>query len=179
MKSLTLLFLGASLMLSVSSHAAEGKVGFVNAGSIFEQYSGAKEAQQAYEKDMADLNRQVETMERDLQAFADTLEARKYLFSEERLKEKQTELEQKQQEYMRFRQDAEAKAAKRNEELTKPIIQAIEDASKQIAEKEGFDLVLDSSAGIVVYSKLESDLTDRVLQALEETKQAGQAGGGQ
>lgn len=179
MKNLTLLFLGACLVVSVPSYAAEGKVGFVNAGSIFEQYSGAKEAQQAYEKEMADLNRQVEGMESELQAFADTLEARKYLFSEERLREKRTELDQKQQEYLRFRQDAEVKAARRNEELTKPIIQAIEAAAKVIAEKEGLDLVLDSSAGIVVYSKPEFDLTDKVLQALEETKQAGQAGGGQ
>lgn len=179
MKRLMLLFLGASLAVSASIYAAEGKVAFVNAGSIFEQYSGAKEAQQAYEKEMADLNQEVEKMEGELKASADTLEARKYLFSEERLKEKRAELEQKQQEYMRFRQDAEAKAAKRNDELTRPIIQAIEDAAKQIAEKEGFDLVLDASAGIVVYSKPESDLTDRVLQALEETKQAGQVGGGQ
>lgn len=179
MKRFTLVFLGASLLLAISGYAAEGKVAFVNAGSIFEQYSGAKEAQQAYEKEMADLNQQVEKMESDLKAFADTLEARKYLFSEERLREKQAELDQKQQEYIRFRQDAEAKAARRNEELTKPIIEAIEQAAKQIADKEGFDLVLDASAGIVVYSKPESDLTDRVLQALEETRQAGQAGGDQ
>lgn len=179
MKRMTLSVLGAILALSAAGYAAEGRVAFVNAGSIFEQYSGAREAQQAYEKEMADLNRQVESMENDLRAFADTLEARKYLFSEERLKEKRAELEQKQQAYMRFRQDAEVKAAKRNEELTKPIIEAIEDAAKQIAEKEGFDLVLDASAGIVVYSKPESDLTDRVLQALEETRQAGQTDGGQ
>jgi outer membrane protein len=179
MKNLVLLLLGASLVASPSAYAAEGRVAFVNASSIFEQYSGAKEAQRAYEKEMADLNEQVAGMEKDLQAFADTLEARKYLFSEDRLKEKRTELETKQQEYLRFRQDAEVKAARRNEELTKPIIQAIEDAAKQIAEKEGFDLVLDSSAGIVVYSRAESDLTDRVLQVLEEARQAGQAGGGQ
>jgi outer membrane protein len=77
------------------------------------------------------------------------------------------------------------KAARRNEELTKPIVQAIEAAAKKVAEKEGFDLLLDSSAGIVVYSKPEIDLTDKVLQALEEAKQTGQtsqpgqAGGGQ
>jgi outer membrane protein len=150
--------------------AAEQKIGFVNATVIFEQYSGAREAEDADQKELEELNKQVTKMEESLRALADTLEARKYLFSEERLKEKRAELEKRQQEYLRFRQDAEVTAARRNDELSRPIVEAIEEAAKSIAEKEGFDLVLDSGPGIVVYSKPELDLTDRVLQNLEEAR---------
>jgi len=173
------------LAIPVCVLGAETKIGYVNATQIFEQYSVAKDAQAAYEKEMNDLNSQVTNMEKDLQAISDSLDARKYLFSEERLKEKKAELDKKQQDYVKFRQDAEAKAARRNEERTKPLVQAIEAAAKKVAEKEGFDLLLDSSGGIVVYSKPEIDLTDKVLQMLEATKQSGatsqpaQAGGGQ
>ena len=76
--------------------------------------------------------------------------------------------------YLRFRQDAEIRAAKRNDELSRPIVEAIEAAAKNVAEKEGFDLVLDSGPGIVVYSKPELDLTDRVLQNLEEARETAQ-----
>jgi len=176
MRTIVSMLLGALLLLPALGYGAEGKIGFLNATLIFEQYSVAKEAQQAYESEMADLNTQVQKMEADIQAFADTLEARKYLFSAERLKEQQAELEKKQQDYLKFRQDAELNASKRNEELTRPIIDSIEAVAKQVGEKEGFDLVLDSSAGIVVYSKPEFDLTDKVLQALEAAKQAGQTG---
>jgi len=175
MRRVLLALVCAGIIIPVGAHGAEGKIGYVNATLIFEQYSVAKEAQQAYEKEMTDLNRQVTEMETELAAIADSLDARKYLFSEERFKEKKADLERRQQDYIRFRQDAEMKAAKRNEELTKPIVQAIEAAAKQVAEKEGFDLVLDASAGIVVYSKPETDLTDKVLQALEQAKQAGEA----
>jgi len=179
MQRLLVALVAATILVPLCAYGAEGKIGFVNATLIFEQYSGAKEAQDAYEKEMDDLNKQVTTMEKDLQAFSDTLEARKYLFSEERLREQRVEFEKKQQDYLKFRQDAELKAAKRNEDLTKPIVAAIEAAAKIVAGKEGFDLVLDSAAGIVVYSQPELDLTDRVLQVLEETKQAGQSTGGQ
>lgn len=175
MRTLSLIAVLACLALPASLAGAEIRVGFVNASAIFEQFTAAKEAQQAYEKEMADLGKQVEQMERELKAYADTLETRKYLFSEERLREKQQELERKQQDYVNFRQDAEARAAKRNEELTRPIVTAIEEAAKSVAEKEGFDLVLDSAAGIVVYSKPELDLTDRVLQSLEQARQAAGA----
>jgi len=179
MRKLLFVAVLAGLALPVGLWGAEMRVGFVNASAIFEQFSAAKEAQQAYEKEMSDLGRQVEVMEAEIKAFADTLETRKYLFSEDRLREKQQELEKRQEDYVRFRQDAEMKAARRNEELTKPIVTAIEDAAKSVAEKEGFDLVLDSAAGIVVYSKPELDLTDRVLQSLEQARQAGQTGSDQ
>ncbi|MFZ1947221.1 MAG: OmpH family outer membrane protein [bacterium] len=179
MKRLVLGAVVSAALLPASLCFAEGQIGFVNATAVFEQYSAAKEAQQAYEKEMSDLNVQVEAMERDIKAAAETLEARKYLFSEERLREKQIDLEKKQQDYVKFRQEAETRAARRNEELTRPIVDSIEQAAKTVAEKDGFDLVLDAAAGIVVYSKPELDLTDRVLQELELKKQAAETGGGQ
>ena len=164
----------AALILGLCSAAFGQKVGFVNANTIFEQYSAAREAEEAYQSELEDLNGQVTQMEEHLQSLSDSLEARRYLFSEQRLQEKQKELEAKQQEYVQFRQQAEQKAAKRNEELSKPIIDAIEEAARKIAQKEGFDLVLDAGPGIVVYSKPELDLTDRVLQSLEEARSSTQ-----
>jgi outer membrane protein len=159
-----------ALVVALCSAAYGQKVGFVNANTIFEQYSAAREAEEAYQDELEDLNAQVTEMEENLRALADSLEARRYLFSEERLQEKRKELEAKQQQYVRFRQEAEQKAAKRNEELSKPIVEAIEEAARKVAQKEGFDLVLDAGPGIVVYSKPELDLTDRVLQSLEEAR---------
>lgn len=158
------------LLIGLCSAAYGQKVGFVNANTVFEQYSAAREAEESYQSELEDLNKQVTDMEEELRALADTLEARRYLFSEERLKEKRMELEEKQQQYVRFRQQAEQNAARRNEELSEPIIADIEEAARKIAQKEGFDLVLDAGPGIVVYSKPELDLTDRVIQSLEEAK---------
>jgi outer membrane protein len=158
------------LLIGLCSAAYGQKVGFVNANTVFEKYSAAREAEEAYQKELEDLNKQVTDMEEELRALADTLEARRYLFSEERLKEKRMELEEKQQQYVRFRQQAEQNAARRNEELSEPIIADIEEAARKIAQKEGFDLVLDAGPGIVVYSKPELDLTDRVIQSLEEAR---------
>ncbi len=159
------------LVLLLSGVATcQQKVGFVNTGRIFEEYSAAKEAQAKYQKEIEELNRQVTEREERIQALADTIEANKYLFSEERLRQKRKELEKLQQEYLKFRQDAELQAARRNDELTRPIIEAIEQATKEVAEKENFDLILDSGGVIVIYSKPELDLTDKVLQKLEEMR---------
>ena len=167
MKNLILIVYSVLLVIPLCAYGEEQKIGFVNASLIFKQYSAAREAEEAYGKELEDLNKQVAEMEEELRSLADTLEARKYLFSEERLQEKTKELEKKQQEYVRFRQDAELTAARRNDELSVPIVEAIEEATKRIAEKEGFDLILDAGPGIVVYSKPELDITDMVLEDLE------------
>lgn len=172
MRTMRFIVFAVLIVIPLTSVWAEQKIGFVNASIIFEQYSAAQEAEEAYEKELADLNQQVTEMETEIRALADTLEARKYLFSEERLREKQKELERRQQAYIKFRQDAEIRAAKRNDDLTRPLIEAIEDATRVIAEKDGFDLVLDAGPGIVVYSKPDLDLTDKVLQSLEESRGA-------
>ncbi len=162
------------LLLPMAAVGAEQKIGYVNVSAIFEQYSAAKEAQQTYQKELEELNRQVTEMEQAIQALADTLNYKRYYFSEERLREKQQELEQRKKDYLDFRQKAEAKAAQRNDELSKPILNAIEEAIRKVAQKEGFDLVLDSGPGIVLYSKPELDLTDKVLQLLEESRSASE-----
>ena len=170
MKKIILVVLALLLLVPLAANGEGQKVGFVNASILFSQYSVAREAEEAYAKELEEINKQVADMEQELRALADTLEARKYLFSEERLKEKTQELERKQQDYIKFRQDAEMTAARRNDELSEPIVTAIEEATRRVAEKQGFDLVLDAGAGIVVYSKPELDITDQVLEELEVSR---------
>jgi outer membrane protein len=159
-----------AVILAAPVSWAQQKIGFVNMRTIFDQYSAKKEAESVFETEMEDLNRQVTDMEAQIKALSDSIESMRYVASEERIKAKQRELDRKQQEYVQFMQEAEKTAARRNEELTRPIEEAIIQATEVIGERENFDLILDSGAGIVVYSKPEYDLTDMVLQRLEEER---------
>ena len=170
MKKAGMAALALLVCLPLCVFAQGQKVGFVNSTVLMEQYSVAREAEAAFQKELEDLNKEVMEEEEKLRALADSLEARKYLFSEERLKEKRAELVKKQQDFLDFTQNAELRAKKREDELVRPIVEAIEAAAKSVAEAEGFDLVLDAGPGIVVYSKPELDLTDKVLQNLEEAR---------
>ena len=159
-----------ALLMAAPGVCAQQKIGFVNMRTIFDQYSAKKEAEAVFEREMVELNSQVTEKETAIKALSDSIESMRYVASEERIKAKQKVLERKQQEYMQFMQEAEMRAAQRNEELTRPIEDAIVEATRAIGERDDFDLILDSGAGIVVYSKPEFDLTDMVLQKLEEVR---------
>lgn len=158
------------LLLAAPAAWAQQKIGFVNMRTIFDQYSAKKEAETVFEREMEDLNREVTAMEEGLKALADSIESMRYVASEERIRARQRTLEARQQEYIQFMQAAEQRAAQRNEELTQPIEESILQAAEEIGSRESFDLILDAGAGIVVYSKPEFDLTDQVLQKLEELR---------
>lgn len=160
------------IALAAPAAWAQQKIGFVNMRTIFDQYSGKKEAEAVFEREMEDLNRQVTAKEERIKALADSIESMRYVASEERIRAKQRALETLQQQYVEFMQDAEVTAAQRNEELTRPIEEAILQAAEEIGSRDNFDLILDAGAGIVVYSKPEYDLTDQVLQKLEELRTA-------
>jgi outer membrane protein len=160
------------MFLAAPAVWAEQRIGFVNMRTIFDQYSAKKEAEAVFEREMEDLNREVTAKEERIKALADSIESMRYVASEERIRAKQRTLETLQQGYVQFMQEAERTAAQRNEELTRPIEEAILQAAEEIGQRENFDLILDAGAGIVVYSKPEFDLTDQVLQKLEELRTA-------
>ena len=62
----------------------------------------------------------------------------------------------------------DGRAVQRNLELTKPIIDKVNEILQRICEEEGYGLVLDASEGSIVYAQPELDLTDRILEELRE-----------
>ena len=56
--------------------------------------------------------------------------------------------------------------ARRNEELTRPIIEQMNQVLTRLGEEEGFSIIFDAADGNVVYADRALDLTDRVLEEL-------------
>jgi Skp family chaperone for outer membrane proteins len=65
----------------------------------------------------------------------------------------------------------EGMAAKRNRELTQPIVERINKILEKLSETEGYSLVFDVANANIVYAKKELDLTARVLEELSKVGQ--------
>jgi Skp family chaperone for outer membrane proteins len=95
------------------------------------------------------------------------------MLSDEKRQEKEGQLQRLMAEYDGFVQQLwgpGGKVARRNEELTRPIIAQVKTVLDKIAGEEGFDLVIDAADGNIVYGDPELDLTDRVLQELRQVE---------
>jgi outer membrane protein len=113
-------------------------------------------------------------MEQEIARLQEELRAQSLMLSEEKQKEKKLELDKKLEDYQRFVAETfgeEGIAAQRNRELTQPIVDRINRILEKMSEEEGFSMVFDIANANIVYAKKEFDLTERVLQELNQVGQ--------
>lgn len=158
----------ASITAAVSQ---ELKVGYVDTVKIFANYSKTIEAEEQYKQEIEEWRKKAKEMEAEIAEMRESIQSQSLMLSEEKLSEKKLELDQKIKEYQDYMQEIfgdEGKAAQRNQELTKPLVEEINSVIAEIAEEDGYTLILDAAQGTLLYAKDEIDLTDRVLERLKE-----------
>jgi outer membrane protein len=150
---------------------AELKVGYINSEEIFNRYTGTKDAQDRFNKEVAKWEQEATDRQKAMKDMKDQLDKQSLLLSSERKKELETTLQQKLTEYQEFLQTKfgqKGEALSKNEELTKPIVDKINVVIEKIAKEENYDFIFDARGGGVVFAKKTFDLTDRVLAILNK-----------
>jgi outer membrane protein len=165
---------GIGVLCAVVSIAwAELKIGFIDSEQIFLSYEGTKEAQTKLDKEKAKVEQQASDMQKEIYELKEKLEKQSLLLSTERKKEIEDKLQQRMTEYQQFvykNIGENGELIKKNMELTKPIVEKINQIVFKIAKDENFDLILDKRAG-VVFAKDAFDLTQRVVGILNKEKE--------
>jgi outer membrane protein len=161
------------LCTSVSLTWAELKLGYINSEAIFQEYSGTKEAQDKFNKEVAKWEQDASKKQKEIKDLKDQIDKQSLLLSAERKKALEDSLDQKMAQYQKFIQEKfgqKGEALSKNEELTKPIIEKINQIIEKIAKEENYDYIFDARAGGIVYAKKAFDLSDRVLVLLNKEK---------
>jgi len=172
-RSLTLIGVLLLLAFSAMPVAAQLKMGYVDSQKILESYKEAQDAQ----KQLAEINRQWEeearNMQRELQTKQEELESQALLLSDEKRKEKETDLQNLYLRLQQFQQEKwgqQGEAFKKQSELMKPVIDKINGVIKKLGTDEKYDYIFDVVAGNILHvSSNQPDLTARVLEELNKT----------
>lgn len=162
----------AVTLVATSSRGQDIKLGYIDSQRIFLEYKETQEAERQYKKEVDTWKAQAATMEQEIVKLQDELRAQSLMLSEEKQREKKLEYDKKVEEYQRFMADTfgdEGRAARRNKELTQPIVDKITKILEKMAETEGYSMVFDISNANIVYANKSFDLTDMVLVELNRT----------
>jgi len=160
------------LFVCISFSYAELKIGFINSEKILMEYEGTKSAEDKLKKEYAKWEQEATEKQKKMKEMKEQLDKQSLLLSAERKKEIESELEREYIEYNKFLQEKfgqQGDAAKRNDELLRPIIEKINKILDKIAKNENYDFIFDSRGG-VVYAKKAYDLTEKVVQVLNSEK---------
>jgi outer membrane protein len=154
-------------------HAADIQMGFINSERIFAEFSGTKQAQAEFNADVETWTQELEGRKQELEKLFEEYENQSLILSEPRRREREEELQRKRSELDAFQREIwgpNGRIAQRNEQLTRPIIEKMNEVLQRIGREEGFSVIFDAADGNVVYVDRALDLTDRVLEELNVVK---------
>ncbi len=174
MKKLTLMIIGFFVLTSLplnSLSAQDVKIGYVNWVTIIGEFKETVEAVEEYNKELEAWKMKAAEMEKEIAQLREEISSQSLMLSEESLAKKRLELEQKKKEYESYVNEVfgeEGKAVRRSREIQQPLVEKIGKTIEEIAQEEGYTLILDASQTAVVYAEKDMDLTDKVLERLQQ-----------
>ena len=168
MKHLYSILGAAALVLALGSaaHAAEVRIGFIDAERINRESAPAEAATKRLEKEFAPRAQELQRREAQVKALAAQLEKDAMTMSEGDRRAKEQELSRMSLDFQRLQRSySEDLNLRRNQEL-QGLFERANRVIKQIAEQEKYDLIIQEA----VYRNSRIDITDRVLKALAENR---------
>jgi len=135
------------------------------------EFQESAEAQRTLDDEQREWLKQAKQMEDEISAMEKELENQSLLLSDEKKAERLQEIQKKYLDYQQFQQEIwgeQGKLYQRNKELTQPIIDKVNQVIQKIGEDLDYDIIFDASVGNIVYAKDDYDLTDMVLEDLNE-----------
>lgn len=132
---------------------------------VFESLGEVTDARELLEIEIDEWELHVDSLQEEIDLLEEDL-SRTLMMSPERRQEKESLLAEKKiqiEAYLASIFGPGGVMERRNEELVNPIIAAINEAVLEIASEEDIQIVLDASAGQVVYAEASVDITDKVI----------------
>jgi outer membrane protein len=137
------------------------KIAYVDIAKIIQEAEAAQEAkkklQGEYERKQAELKK----MQDEILKMQDDFMSKVKFMSQQEADKKKAEIEAKQNEFMQKLRQAELEIQSLDAKLTQGVIEDIRKIVEKIAQKEGYDIVLEKNQ--IIYVKDADDITFRII----------------
>ena len=152
--------------LSVSAHAQEFRIGFVNTDRIFRESAPAKASQTKLEQEFAKREKELVDMGNALKTASERFERDAPTLSETQRATRQKQLVEQDRDFQRKRREFQEDLNTRKNEELQALIDRANRAVKSLAEAEKFDLIIQEA----VYINPKHDITDKVIRQLNAAR---------
>ncbi len=171
LQSSVLAFLYTSVLfcISLQAHAAvDSKVGIVDVAQAIQSTKEGKKIKKELEAEYSKRKTDLEKKVKDIQTMQTDFEKKSLVLSDDARLKKQQEIEGEKAKYMEAREKNMQDLAKKDRELSQPMIKKLNEVISQIAKKEGYTVILHKNDQNLVWASGESDITEMVIKALEK-----------
>lgn len=150
--------------------AQELKIGYVDLRLALNESEAGKKAKTELESMIKIKQAAIDEKGKTIDKLKGDLEKQASVLSEEARKSKEEEIERHIREYQRLVQDSQTEVKKKETELTGAILKELREIIDKIGKEENYTLILENVEGLILYSKKDIDLTEKVIKVYNETK---------
>lgn len=169
----SLLLLPLTAFASPAWAAEDFKMGVVDPQIVLEKSKAGKRALEGLKEYVSIRQKLLAKDEEELRNTEKQLREQAAKMSESEKREKETQFRTKVQDYQKRAQEFNQELQRKQKELVDDYMKKIMAATKTVAEKGGFSLVLDKGSEqtmkIVIYNKDAIDLTEQVVKEFDLT----------
>tara|TARA_Y100001970_G_scaffold135898_1_gene167284 strand:- start:1236 stop:1745 length:510 start_codon:yes stop_codon:yes gene_type:complete len=150
---------------------ADTKIGWIELSTVVTQLEDFRQAQADLEQQQRSWQTEIQGMQTKLDSMYQAYQKNQILMNDERRQQTELEITQYQQSiqtYYMQKLGPEGEMVRLEAQKMQPIIQKVYGAVDKVAFQEGYDYVLDSEQGGLIYRKEENNLNALVLKQLKD-----------
>ena len=147
--------------------AAEIKVGVVDLQRALNESASGKKAKEQFKVEFDRMQDSLRREKDSLDRMKDDLEKKAAVLKEEQRKSMTDDFERRRRELRRKLEDSDAELRKKDSELTGGILRDLATVIQEIGQRDGYTIILESSASAVLYGSKSIDMTEEVIRTFD------------
>ncbi|MCG3766813.1 molecular chaperone [Vibrio cincinnatiensis] len=161
--SVSLIVLSSALFAQAVDAAQ--KIGFINTAQVFQALPQREVVLQQMQDEFKDKAAELQSLQAQAKTMIERLRRDSELMSQDDVDKLRIEIGQLDSTYKIKAQALEQASARREAEEKQRLFKIIQDAVQKVAEKEGYDIIVDVSA--MQYGKAQYNISEKVIQAIK------------
>jgi outer membrane protein len=153
------------MVLTGTSFAQNIKVGYVNFVKVFYSYNKTQQDMKKWQTDQTTQDNNLTSLQNEIKTLQDNYNKQKNLLKPAEAKKEKTAIREKLNELISLENNANQKLTHEKDAMITELKTKIDDIVKNFAQKEKYDLILDSQA--VLYSSGDN-LTNQIISILNQ-----------
>ena len=157
-----------ALLVSQAQAAEAVNVGVVNFQRALQEVQSGKSAKGRLEQEVTKKRKKVEDLQKEVQKLNEAFQKKASVLSEKARNEEGMKIQKKVAELQELQQKSAMEIQQREMELTRPIIDGLRALIPELSRKRKLDFVFEASAGVLLYSKTQTDITEELIALYDE-----------
>ncbi len=154
--------------LATPARAEGSKIAFLDIKRCVTETKMGKKYGEEFRAKRDELTAEVKAKEAEVKAFIEDYDRQVALLSDKAKKEKEAQFEEKKKAFQKFYESAQEEMKRSSDKLTEAVLKDIEQIMRGIAEKGGYDIVMNTNGPWILYLNDSSDITEEVMKAYDE-----------